>query len=842
MSVELFVDDDFPPSERSIGKDAFGEDEDGEPITHDIIWLRPHEFGKPGEITEDPCLFFQGTEAGDVIQGELGDCYLLGSLSVVAMHPQDIIEHLFLDDVDVFEDTGKCTMRFYKNGSWISVIIDTLIPCSVTTRLPIFARNKAPNELWVVFLEKAYAKLHGSYAALNSGSVAEALVDLSGGVSQKLLFTDPATMENAKNGVLWKKMLQYVEQNYLLCTSYNIAGKKFIKIRNPWGKGEWNGEWSDKSKDWEKNPEIVEALKNDENADFTLEEDGTFWMLWKDYISIYNKLYICRIFGKEYNQYLVHGKWEGKSAAASDKPKMGGKVFNKTKPGLSSDQEKRAEEHVGWHHRMNGDPQWFNNPQYRLTVSDRGVFDIFISLSQHDRRLGRKKRKESKQSDNQHNENNGNQQNHEKIWEEDVDDIVTKASSSNFASNFPQREVSKGSIKVDNRYAYFIIPHTNTTGICSEYVLRLFTKSTIKLQPILETYTQIFRSTWQQGGMVDTSGGPLLTKEGRSNRTWCQNPQYALFLPSSRKEDSTTVKVVLKRLGPTKLKKETLGLVVVKPTVDLPSTRRKRLKPPKKAVLLSTGRLPPTQPSNLSMAQLQDNSNSTGNLQIDRKLQIQPEEWAIISYFSNVENSCTLLRELSTRFCERGLIVSPMMDAEVDGDFQLEFHSDLPINVRKLEESNMQTIGSSWTENTAGGCHINPSQWRKNPKFVLQLHGDAGEKVDVNINLCRPENTWARLTKRDPVSCMIGFYILPTTRNAVDKNLGIKYSEDETFQTNFVPMSQVATPLGFTMEILDPDQCYIIVPCCYGTGWVGDFSLSVAAECEFSFMKWKSTR
>lgn len=60
--------------------------------------------------------------------------------------------------------------------------VDTLLPCNENAE-PLFAHCKDPNEQWVQFLEKAYAKLYRSYEALDGGNVTAALVDLSGGAS-----------------------------------------------------------------------------------------------------------------------------------------------------------------------------------------------------------------------------------------------------------------------------------------------------------------------------------------------------------------------------------------------------------------------------------------------------------------------------------------------------------------------------------------------------------------------------------------------------------------------------------------------------------------------------------
>ena len=53
-----------------------------------------------------------------------------------------------------------------------------------------FAHCTKKDEVWVPMIEKAYAKLFGCYEALRSGSVDEAIVDMTGLVCEKIMLFD----------------------------------------------------------------------------------------------------------------------------------------------------------------------------------------------------------------------------------------------------------------------------------------------------------------------------------------------------------------------------------------------------------------------------------------------------------------------------------------------------------------------------------------------------------------------------------------------------------------------------------------------------------------------------
>lgn len=65
-------------------------------------------------------------------------------------------------------DAGIFLFKFFINGMQTAVIVDDYLPVVKGTRNLAFAKSDR-GELWVPLLEKAWAKLHGSYAATAGG-------------------------------------------------------------------------------------------------------------------------------------------------------------------------------------------------------------------------------------------------------------------------------------------------------------------------------------------------------------------------------------------------------------------------------------------------------------------------------------------------------------------------------------------------------------------------------------------------------------------------------------------------------------------------------------------------
>lgn len=210
-----------------------------------------------------------------------------------------------------------------------------------------FASCKSSNETWLPLLEKAYAKAHGDYQAINGGIIGEGIEDLTGGVATYLKSRDVRDKD-----VLWKELTQVNERFLFGCSSRaqgmgspideegfvrghaytvleareitakpKVVGKgrtnklrrgskvqiseetpgekvRLLRIHNPWGKGEWRGAWSDGSQEW--TPDIMREL------DHTFGDDGIFWITYDDFLKYYPAINRIRLIGDD---WFVAQQW-----------------------------------------------------------------------------------------------------------------------------------------------------------------------------------------------------------------------------------------------------------------------------------------------------------------------------------------------------------------------------------------------------------------------------------------------------------------------------------------------------------------------------------------------------
>ncbi|KAK3634562.1 hypothetical protein LTR56_011006 [Elasticomyces elasticus] len=230
------------------------------------------------DIFDEPQFFIDGAAPTDIHQGLVGDCWFLAALMAISAK-KDLVDKLC---VARDEKVGVYGFVFYRDGEWVYEVIDDKLFLQVgddddlaivrnwdkdnkKARQVEYENEKLLNllqrggealyfshckssETWLPLIEKAYAKAHGDYTAVEGGYASEGIEDLTGGVGVVLKPEDILDKDR-----FWTEQLLLVNDKYLfgggspinnhkgvigghayaVLQAWEDGNLRLIKLRNP---------------------------------------------------------------------------------------------------------------------------------------------------------------------------------------------------------------------------------------------------------------------------------------------------------------------------------------------------------------------------------------------------------------------------------------------------------------------------------------------------------------------------------------------------------------------------------------------------------------------------------
>lgn len=269
---------------------------------------------------------------------------------------------------------GAYAVKMYVDGSWRYVIVDDQLPVDQDGEF-VFTHPINDLYFWGCIIEKALAKVHGSYQALDMTvpstlkhpleklpTCANTMRDFSGsvGVSRDMWH------EDFDSQAWWTTLLDLSErasliavstdaQNragevgieplhaYRICHVRQINGFYLVNLQSHWAKSTYSGEWNNVHENWKTYPLIAEALGIQNKA------DTSFWMPYHKFLHCFRSVHILHTH-TQLNNRIVESEWLPSTA--------GGPYFAST---------------------------WGNNPHFRMTLVEKS--SVFVNLTLPDERF-----------------------------------------------------------------------------------------------------------------------------------------------------------------------------------------------------------------------------------------------------------------------------------------------------------------------------------------------------------------------------------------------------------------------------------------------------------------------
>ena len=189
-------------------------------------------------------IFENKIDCTNIEQGLLGTCYFLAAISTISNYGQ-LLYQLF--PKEKINPEGFYEICLYHKGRWVKVLVDDYFPFIKNTNKFLWA-HPINNCLYSCFLEKAYAKINGSYNDINGGYLSPAFEALTGFECFELKKREKISSVEKTYDIkdeVYEYFYKKIRDGYLFsCQTWGHAyslislrkeNKEIIfKVRNPW--------------------------------------------------------------------------------------------------------------------------------------------------------------------------------------------------------------------------------------------------------------------------------------------------------------------------------------------------------------------------------------------------------------------------------------------------------------------------------------------------------------------------------------------------------------------------------------------------------------------------------
>ncbi len=683
------------------------------------------------------------------------------------------------------------------------------------------------------------------------------------------------------------------------------------------GESCWFGDWSSQSKTWDlNNGEIQDALDDDGSIPWTKDRpQGYFWMPFKAFKTLFDCTYLCKLFPNEkYSFYSLPGDWHGNGAGGPPSTVLDKHtVVKQAAESRSYALNKNTCAVV-----IDGDSSFFNNPQFRVSCHKNtrvyvslaplsaetleGGSHNSLTITSMPKQAGTPLRvwdlgtAEIVASDKV--ERGGRVRGQEvSVWNLNMNThnfyhIIPHTMKKGQEGSFLVRMYSSEPLvveqldKVANKLVHGEwrrVGDLDTTGgpprtaVDSKHggAGGAPLGGTSAGLPVEGEPSVLTATGAEESGAVGVAGDDptattaLVAVNTIENHKWCQNPQYHLEIIDPFAKDEIFLKVVLRRSDKPageNVRRSLLadkaelniGLVIAKADTLEDQAPQRQKKGPRQNAL---GQFIASKSSSLKKKKVvekdHDPSGSDGGKTVLRKINLPTDKYSQMSSFSHKSDACIYYPRLPRSWIGNGLIIVPCLSEKgAKGQYDLEVFSSEPVLLKMLPDNYSRSIAGEWIAPMDGGNHLTP-RWKQNPRYQLKFRNTnkGNPPARVRITLSKEGERWGKMSRRDTVGCMIGFYIFIAASATLPKEDGKESANKDTvpqgptssglavgemrqvYESVFCPNDRISTEAEFTLEQLNPDEEYVIMPTTFAEGKHGAFVLSISADYEYTLVK-----